>query len=244
MSTTQKEIKTYLPIFSGFYNTIWEYDDNYVIEYINELREENTLQPINYDHLDLDYTQYEIDLSINICEVVKDSLSTFIEKIEYEKLYSPKEYNFKNNSIDCIIIPKIDVIQKFIYDNKELFCQYLKDRYTSYDGFISHYSNKFETWESETNNFLDLDGNGHYLGSILEFIAYTLEINETDLYYDIEVDTLQYVNNLEDLYTMIICSKCDKKIEDSNIINTLVKYKKLMDKKPSIILCSECLENN
>lgn len=244
MNTTQKQIKTFCPIFSGFYNTIWQYEDQYVIEYINENRQENNLQPINFDHLDIDYRQYEIDLCINVCELIQDRLSNFIIKIEFETLQSPKEYNFKNDSIDCIIIPKIDVIQKFIYDNKDSFCEYLKQKYTSYDGFISHYSNKFETWKSETNNFIDLDVNGHYLGSILEFIALTLEINENDLYYDIEFDHFQYVNNLEDLNTMIICTKCDKKIEDPNIINTIVKYEKLMNKKPSTILCSECLENN
>ena len=29
-------MKTYLPLFTGFYNTIWEMDDSYLIEEVDE----------------------------------------------------------------------------------------------------------------------------------------------------------------------------------------------------------------
>jgi len=54
MQTLQK-IETYLPIFSGFYNTIWQYDDESAIYFINQEREEKNLNNITWEHLEIDY---------------------------------------------------------------------------------------------------------------------------------------------------------------------------------------------
>ena len=242
MQTLQK-IETYLPIFSGFYNTIWQYDDESAIYFINQEREEKNLNNITWEHLEIDYPQYEEDIVKGLCDIIQDKLSDYVEKIELQKIQSPKEYNFKNDSVDVIIIPKIENIQKFIYDNKKKFKEYLKNRYTSYDGFISHYDNDMESWEADTNNFTNWDVNGHYLGSILDFISNMLEIKEIDLYYDVEIDNLGYITNLDDILSCFTCNKCNEIIKDDNIINSINKYKDIMKKYPNKILCSECLEN-
>ena len=179
--------------------------------------------------------------------MIKDELSDYIEGIEFEDIYYPKQYNFTNNSIDCIVIPNIEKIKNFIYENKEAFCEYLKERYTGYDGFIPSYSNEFETWEAETKNFTNFSINGHCLGSILDFIALKLEIEEINLYYNIKdgcFDELEYIENLDIILSMPICSKCDKMIENTDIMESIEKYKKVMGKNPSTIHCKECLENN
>jgi len=240
MNTTKQNIKSWLPIFSGFYNTIWEFDHNYVLEYINEDRQ----REIDFDNLKIDYRQYENDISREFCDQIKSVLYDYIEKVEFEKLQSPKEYNYINDSIDIIITPNIDNIQKFIYENKEEFCQYLKDRYTGYDGYIPFYENDFETWRDDTKDFSDFSCNGHYLGSILQFIAEILDIQELNIYYDMELNYLEYIENLDQCLNTPVCNKCNKFIDDIGILQDIGKYKDIMKKYPSYILCLECLENN
>jgi len=53
-------MKTYLPLFTGFYNTIWEMDDSYLIE------EENI------DMENIDYAKYRDDVSKELCRVLPD----------------------------------------------------------------------------------------------------------------------------------------------------------------------------
>ncbi len=42
-------MKTYLPLFTGFYNTIWEMDDSYLIEEENIDMENNEVSSDNTD---------------------------------------------------------------------------------------------------------------------------------------------------------------------------------------------------
>ena len=237
-----KGIKTWLPIFSGFYNTIWEFDYHYVIDYINESKKQGKIE---YDNLEIDNEQYEEDISKAFCSQIENVLHDYIEKVEFEKLQYPKQYNYINNSIDCIITPKIENIKKFIYENKDVFCKYLKNKYTSYDGFISGYNNDFLSWENDTNNFTTFE-NSHVLGSILQFIAEVLNIQELDIYDNITdfISYLEYIENYDQCLNAPVCNKCNKFIENINILNDISKYKGIVKKYPSYILCDECLENN
>ena len=238
------EIKTYLPIFTGFYNTILQLQEYDIIYNINEDREENNLSEINFDHLEIDYKQYEIDICIKMCDVIKEKICIFVENIIYEKIVSPKEYNFKNDSVDVIIIPKTKEIKEYIYKNKNAFCEYLKNRYTSYDGFISHYSNNFDNWEIDTNNFTNFNINGHALGSILDFISINEDIEEINIFYDVteNISNMEYLENYDKLINDIVCSKCNAFVSEE-IKNIADKYKKIMNKYPSLVYCDECLEN-
>src|SRR5208282_6264854 len=107
-------------------------------------------------------------------------------------------YNFSNDSIDVEVIPKVKAIKEFIYKNKESYEKYLKARYTSYDGFMSHYDNDFTSWQTMTKNFTEFSVNGHVLGSILEFICIKENITENDLYEDIfsNMSLSDYISNL------------------------------------------------
>lgn len=239
MNTKIKSINTWLPVFSGFYNTIWEFSENYVLEYINEEREGD----IDLGNLDIDYTQFENDIAIEFVNEIKSLLCDYIENIEFEKLVYPKEYNFKNDSINISIIPKSENISKFIYENKEKFCLYLKNTYTGCDGYIPYYSNDFGVWENDTLNFSNFTCNTHYLGSILQFISEVLNINEIDIYYNIELNYMEYINNYEKCLHSPICNKCNKFIENINILQDIEKYKDITKKYPSYILCDECIEH-
>jgi hypothetical protein len=174
------EIKTYLPIFKGFYGSVWE-------DYLTADGEaEHYNLPEEFDFFNyLDYDKYHEELVRQFCQIAENHLYQFVEKIIFEKLVSPKYYNFSNDSIDCIIIPKLEAIKNYIYSNKEEYGKYLKDNYTSRDGFISYHANDFENWEALTEDFTDLTGS-HTLGSILNFIAQNEDITEEIFYYDVE----------------------------------------------------------
>lgn len=242
MKTLQK-IKTFLPVFVGFYNTIWEYNTENVLYCINQERIEKNLTPIEFYNLNINYKEYENDVAIQFCKSLENILNEFIEKIEFENIYNPKTYNFSNDSINCVIIPKIDNIKKFIYENKEKFTEYLKRNYTSCDGFLSHYSNDFYSWERDTKEFTDFSINGHFLGSILHFI-YNLTIDDDlNIYYDVtdNIDEHNYIENINECFNTPICNKCKKFIENENILKTIEKYTNIMKKYPSLIYCDDCL---
>jgi len=196
------KIETYLPIFSGFYNTIWQMDYSYIENFIKEERKEKRLfSEIDFGDLEINFKQYERDIIESLCEVVSNKMNTFINSIKLQEINNPKTYNFTNDSADILIDVNIDEIKYFIYKHKDKFKEYLKNRYTSCDGFISHYSNDFELWKSDTKDFQDFSINGHYLGSILDFIANIIKINEIDLYEDVieNICILEYVINLDDI---------------------------------------------
>lgn len=171
------KIKTYLPIFTGYYGSIFEPNEDIEIDYINELRAENNKSKINYDNIQFDYDNYYLELSKELCYKVWSELDNFIDKIEFLELKSPKFYNYSNDYIECIITPKKQAIISYIKDHYNNWCKYLKDNYTSYEGFISHYSNNpnSEDWNLD-NLFKE-----HQLYSVLNFIAQNENITEFDL---------------------------------------------------------------
>lgn len=145
-------MKTFLPVFNGFYNTHFDLNNNgefdQIIQNIQYDRKESGIESdFNIDDIDFNYNQYEIEVSILLCDIVKNILTDYIEKITFENIYSPKQYNFSNDSINCDIVPNIENIKAYIYANIENFTLYLKNNYKSCDGFISHYDYNFETWK-------------------------------------------------------------------------------------------------
>lgn len=241
----KSEIKTFLPVFTGFYNTIWQYDYDNIFDGVNNERKNKNLKEIDFDLLKIDYEQYENDIAIALCDILKELLKDYVNNITFENIYNPKTYNFSTDSINCIIEPKKDNISKFIYEHKKDFIEYLKQNYTSCDGFWSHYSNNFQDWAENTENFTDFSKNSHYLGSILQFIFNMLDYDIlNDIYYDIKdcVCEYEYIENYEDCINFKICDDCGSFIQNENIIKDLKKYYNIMGKYPSKIVCENCLE--
>jgi len=181
------KFETYLPVFTGFYETIWGYDYDLISEDYNV-----------DDIIDkIDNEQYEKDIIIEICNKLPEFYDGIIKGIELQQINYPKYYNFSNNSADILIDIDIKKLQKYMKNNLEKFDKYIRERYTSYDGFISHYSNDFNIWVNKTKNFTDFSINGHYLGSILDFIWYNMENEHLDLYYKVKdcISEYEYIND-------------------------------------------------
>jgi len=169
---TQK-VETWLPVFSGFYGTMWdgEGDEERELEYINELREDKNLPPVEWDAVEFDYSGYHKAVVEGVTSYVEAELIKLgmIQSCKLQRIVSPREYNFKNDSGDVEIKltdKNIQTIENYLKTNAEQFSKYL-ERYKSYDGFISFHSHRIENWLAE---FQDAVLDAHKLGSMLEFI--------------------------------------------------------------------------
>ena len=234
------KIESWLPIFPGFYNTIFEYNsEDSDIDYFNELREENKIAgKVEFDNIDFDYNSYNNDIAESCCSVLECELNEFVSKIEFENVASPKEYNYINDSINCtytLTNENFNNIKTFIKNHQKEFETYLKNTYTSYDGFISFHSNDSNDWKI-TKKFLK--ENSHNIGSILEFICQVKEITDEPLYYGGEF-YMQFLNH-DDLISKHICSYCNEFIEDSETIKEIDNFIKSTGKIPEKVKCFNC----
>ena len=171
--------ETYLPVFKGFYGSIFEPDETNEIDYINAQRAEKELPEIDYDDCNFNYSRYYKDVSEYLVNEIESELSEFVNSIEFQELKSPQFYNFTNDYINVIIKPKPDAIINYIKTYKSEWEKYLLDNYKSYDGFISRYDcfPHSEDW----NDYNIINGK-HQLGSALNFIAENEGINELDIW--------------------------------------------------------------
>ena len=190
------KIPTYLPVFSGFYNTIFD-GSNSFLEYELDCEEsfrdnypdlkdvpwdfikENFWDVCRFQKAELGCVQYIVDSLSDIFYMGDDRI---VLGCEFEKIISPKEYNFTNDAVDVIIDVDMEALKRFLDDHEDEFEKYLIRRYTSRDGFMSWCSNDIEEWKTITENFTKLDG--HYLGSILDFYAEIYEIDNYTMYDD------------------------------------------------------------
>ena len=199
-----KTFKTFLPVFNGFYNTIFEADnEDEEIQDINNQRNEKGLESINFEDCDFDYTEYHKQVSIECTEFIEKELKDInvLSSIKFEALYSPKEYNFHTDSINIeveLTEDNIKEIKTFLYDNLDEYKHYLKEQYTSYSGFISFFPNHFEGWLELTKDFNDFSDKCHLLGSVLEFICYINEIDKDSMYDSLQTKSV-YATNYSEL---------------------------------------------
>ena len=168
----KEKFTIYLPCFPGFYNTVFEiqcesnadhadydiiprieqlehslktFDRPWAIEFYSEIL--NAL-PTQFDEDPTDAEEYVIEQFAELLEEhIKDDLGIDCNIIMRSlKQISPKEYNFTNDTIeaDIEIDPKdlLDAVDRHLPE----FDQYIKDNFTSYDGFISFVSNDHIDW--------------------------------------------------------------------------------------------------
>jgi hypothetical protein len=202
------EVKGWLPIFPGFYGTIFnsEGDEDQELYNLNEDRLRNGLDPVGWDACEWDYDEYNNRVASDCTDYICSELEKLglISGYEFEKLVSPAYYNFSNDSIN--VMYKLDDnnfknIHKYLLVYKELFEDYLKGRYTSYDGFISSYSNNVSEWltESFKDDMVDSD---HKLSSVFGFICENEGIDQEELYE--RVDTWINCSNWDDLVKGVV----------------------------------------
>lgn len=198
------KVDTWLPVFSGFYGTIWETDgaEEQELYEINSQRKKNGKESIEWDAVKWSYEEYRETVVKGITRRIEKDLKKMglVSGITFQELRSPREYNFANDSINIEIqITKTNTKKIYAYLNSHIaeFSAYLKDKYTSYDGFFSSYSNNLSAWLGG-----DTLGHGHKLGSVLQFILWNENGKdyEQSIYDDLSGNgAYLYAENFEEL---------------------------------------------
>ena len=178
MKSKTIKVSTWLPLFPGFYNTLYEPDETHELESLNEYRIEQGL-PI-LENANWDYQAYEEQVVDRACGYVKNKLLELdmVKHMFMEKIVHPREYNFANDSVNIIVDACTEQIMEYLKTHVEEFQDYLKRHYTSYDGFMS---NNVSDWMED--GCLE---HQHMLGSILQFILQNEDSgdnNSMDMYY-------------------------------------------------------------
>ena len=151
--------KTFLPLFTGFYDSHWD-------EPCFDGEEEHYNLPSDKDFWEfVDWSAYHNHIAKGLCAEVHCLLSDYVKGIEFERISSPKYYNFENDAIHCEMTIDVDAINKYIDDNWSHFKDYIKICYTSRDGFISSYTNDAAEW------IKGWEEDQHKVGSILQYIC-------------------------------------------------------------------------
>lgn len=174
-----EKIKTWLPVFQGFYGSGLEDDND--LEYTlfdscNETIDEKHKQWLIDEVTDyIDYSDYHNKMADSICEAVSEELSSheLINDYKFEGLLSPKYYNFRNDSIDVEFEVDINMLIEKCKKDLVNFELYLKEHYTSYDGFSSSYSNDSTDWFGTLDDYTDgliHNDTAHCVGAILSFL--------------------------------------------------------------------------
>ena len=186
-----KKIESYLPLFDGFYNTFFEYcREDGDIEWHNEEYQTD----LNYDDFNWNYTERSQRISEQVCSIVNGLLSDedINMTINFQKLVSPREYNFTNDSINCEYVisqKEYDLIVDYLKSNWTEFENWIKDRYTSRDGFISSHSSNAEIWINNMKSESNLE---HNFGAVLEFILQNQGYDSSSVYDEIQDDYIDF----------------------------------------------------
>ena len=177
-------IKTYLPVFPGFYGTLFEADETQEIDHINELREVANMEPVKFDDIKFDYKTFEKESAMQAVNFIEKELNEVLDTnfvITFEELISPREYNFTNDSINVEIkgtAQDFEAVQNYINNNFAAFNKYIKERYSSCSGFISFYTNEGAEFLA-----LSIEEDNHIFGSLLDFIFENEKIDQEQMYY-------------------------------------------------------------
>lgn len=152
MKVTQLEIN--FPLFEGFYNSYLDLSENIEVGEGEEFEEQ-------FDEIDWKATNNNV--SKFYLEYIKDRLKDFFNEIgiinlDFVKVDSPKYYNYSTDKLVCNIeVNKNKFITELQKYNFEVWEQFLKDNFTSYDGFISFYPNDPNEWTELIEEKFDTD---------------------------------------------------------------------------------------
>jgi hypothetical protein len=186
-TANELKVDTWLPVFPGFYETI--FDGRYALEsemdYYDEEDPENQLTDEEQQKYIEDYDERT---ALGATEYIEETLKNLgiVEKITYQAVNSPAYYNFTNDSVDIQVTltpGNKKNIRKYIDKNNSMFEKYVSERYTSYDGFISRHPNDSSEWIRDLDECLE---HKHRLGAILDFICLNEGVDDEAIYYSID----------------------------------------------------------
>ena len=174
------EIASYLPVFNGFYSTLFECDREE--EEILSYNEENDTD-LKWDDFNWSYYDYHKRVAERcVDEIERELKDLFNVELEFAGLISPREYNFSNDSINVnyyLENADFDKLIQYLKDNTDAFAEYLEDRYKSRSGFVSFFEYDVKTWLDDY--LLNDEKLTHCFGSVLDFYFHNEGFTDEDL---------------------------------------------------------------
>lgn len=170
-----------------------------------------------WDHFDFD--KYKTNIIMQAVEATRydilkvfQSLDLGIVGVEFEGIDSPDSYNYRNDQLDYSLIVEDGFIQKL---NNKLytidlvkFNEYLKENFTSYDGFHSLTANNTLDLQREINLY---DGDRVGFQEIGAFITYLIDNEDLkDLQETFLENIYQFNDLLETIKDYHKCKHCGK----------------------------------
>jgi hypothetical protein len=203
-------LETTIP-FSGFYGSIWdsELDENAnrhveweldeSNDYSDEMKQpvelrldESTLHKILFDVTN--YQAASVAVAKGYVDVfryqLKDEYQLDLKSLKFEVLDSPREYNFSTDRIFCKI-SLADVKRLFaisMANDHDVLRDTIKGRFTSYDGFISSYSNEVSEFLRKPLRQWDHNEVGTLLLAVIEIVMTQAGDDPKDLEMNIYQD--------------------------------------------------------
>jgi hypothetical protein len=108
-----------------------------------------------WDFIPGGYEEFENAVCKKCVENIMDLMDNndTITDMQFKELNSPREYNFTTDKLVCEVEVDLDKLKKYCYETeREKFEEYLKENYSSYDGFISFVPNNVKEFEQEKDD--------------------------------------------------------------------------------------------
>lgn len=203
MKSIVKEIGSFR--FPGFYESVFSYADEFIdmeAELANEFNIKADL--IHYEYTD--FNKYKIDVCKTFMELYVDAINDLLpyditehddfkfEIIDLDDIVviSPKYYNYSTDRCFCNIETNRATLQMIKDHTLGLkgVEKYLKDNFTSCDGFISFIPNNLGYWKS-------LDICEYEENMLIALLDMFLKLSNEDIFRDISYDTEENVCRYE-----------------------------------------------
>lgn len=191
-------VTTKLPLFTGFYSGVFELDsmEARALEMYNDFdnNEEEALK-YNDKRISYNYEAFYNAFSVEAVAAVNVKLNEILNAAAYDseavatfvELWQPKQYNFSTDEILVswnISESFLDLCFDYVNANLEAFEVYVKNNFTSYDGFMSFYTNDLATWLLSLQPD-SIEKDNYILFALIDFILKNEKLDSVWLYYEI-----------------------------------------------------------
>lgn len=147
----KNEFTVSLPLFEGFYNTIFDVDWE---EYEKEVegfiqKSEFTDTPTSYGDYLFDNDSYEFHVATLFVEAFKKYSPSYVSNIEVLRIIHPRDYTYRNDEIEVKITLSDDFREKmmnFMSSNEKWLRSKIQEDWTDKPGFWSFLSNNYDKW--------------------------------------------------------------------------------------------------
>ena len=164
------KVNTFLPLFTGFYNSFYDAEVDSAEEFIIEEYNEANYTNLKYDDFNftVDWVGYSKEICERIIEYIKEQKECLILGYEFQELITPKYYNFDTDSINIELDIDFTVLLSLMRENAEALAEKISERYTTQSGFISYHSPDIHDWFEDVEN--KTENMKHKVGAILEML--------------------------------------------------------------------------